>query len=92
MAIIKKELNAEEIKKLSEEELKEVDGGLIRIEEKTFTNVSDGSKYTVPIYRVINDYTGENAYCYYFSSLEAAIKMAEADGYSTEIIDARKQK
>ena len=86
MAILKTE-------KLSAEELEQVNGGLIKIEDGAWTDISSGATYGqteyATFYWVCNDRTGKHVgLCL---TLEEAIRKAKANGYSTEVIDTRQQ-
>ena len=85
MAIIKKELNAEEIKKLSEEELKEVDGGLITVKDYLSFN-ADGKLNYLILYHIYDDNGKPLGLA---ESLDAAIEVCKVHGCSTEIVDER---
>ena len=86
MAIIKKELNAAEMKELSAEELKQVDGGLIIMKNSVIFNEDGCADYGV-FYKVYNDNGNILGIA---ESLDQAIEICKEFGCSTEIIDERK--
>ena len=88
MAIIKKELNAEEIKKLSEEELKQVDGGVIKMRD-CFAFNAEGEVNVGILYSIYDD---DGNFVRISESLDQAIDFCKELGISTEIIDQRQYK
>lgn len=82
MAIIK----AEEMQKLSEEELKDVDGGVILIKD---TIVFDEDGYpNYSIYYIVRDDNGKTLGI--TSTMGSAVAICKEFGCSTEVIDERK--
>ena len=87
MAIIKKELNTEEMKKLSEEDLKQVDGGAIRIVDTVSFNADTGDISIGSLYKVFDDNWKLIATCL---TMEDAMDFCKEFSCSTEIYDERK--
>ena len=85
MAIFKKEVSAEELKELTQEELEQVDGGTIELTDSIVSD-ANGPCGTKTHYYVYDNYGKLWSRC---TSLDAAIRVCEKRGYSTEIVDHR---
>ena len=87
--MIKKENVSEaEWKKLSEEELNSVDGGVIKIVDVPLKRGTSGTLVYRTMYKV---YSAKGTFLSQSATLDGAISMAESWGVSTEVIDNRDQ-
>ena len=72
--------------KLTQEELEQANGGTIKIEDRTYTNLSDNNYFVQTRYRV---YDKNDNFIFSFPTLEGALAACEKFGYSKDVIDLR---